>query len=142
MGNAITARECICEECQKPFTNLYRRTRFCSQKCRLHSAYKRNYIPSPQEKAGIDRAATGAASELIVAADLLRRGYEVFRALSPHASCDLAILHDGKLLRVEVRTGRKAANRQRAFFVKSKKYRSDIWAVVLDHEILYEPPII
>lgn len=142
MANAFEPRNCICEECTKPFVNLYRRAKFCSQKCRLHSAYKRNYIPSPQEKNGISRASTGAANELLVAADLLKKGYEVFRALSPQASCDLAILNDGKLLRVEVRTGREAANRQRAFFVKSKKKHSDILAVVLNHEILYEPPII
>ena len=39
-----------------------------------------------------------------MAADLLRRGWEVFRAVSPACSCDLIIHRAGVLLRVEVRT--------------------------------------
>jgi len=34
----------------------------------------------------------GAMAELCVAADLLRHGFEVFRAVSPHSTCDLAVL--------------------------------------------------
>lgn len=33
------------------------------------------------------------------------RGYEVFRSVSAACSCDLAVLKDKRLLRVEVRTG-------------------------------------
>jgi len=50
----------------------------------------------------------GATSELLVAADLLRRGFEVFRAVSPTCSCDLGVLRDGRFLRVEVKTVRKS----------------------------------
>lgn len=34
----------------------------------------------------------------------MSRGYEVFRPLSPTASCDLAVLKNGKVLRIEVKT--------------------------------------
>ena len=51
------------------------------------------------------RSTRGAISELTVSANLMARGYEVFRALSPSASCDLIALKDGEVLRVEVRTG-------------------------------------
>lgn len=51
------------------------------------------------------RGNTGAAAELQVAADLLRKGRQVFRAVSPHASCDLLVLdEDGAFTRIEVRT--------------------------------------
>jgi hypothetical protein len=46
----------------------------------------------------------GAIGELIVAADLLKKGYHVFRSCSPSCPCDLAILKDEKLFRVEVKT--------------------------------------
>jgi hypothetical protein len=47
----------------------------------------------------------GVLSELVVCVDLLQKGYEVFRGVSPSCSCDLAILKNGKLKRVEVTTG-------------------------------------
>lgn len=46
----------------------------------------------------------GAANELIVAVDLMRRGYHVFRALSPAAPCDLLVQHGELIVRVEVRS--------------------------------------
>jgi len=52
----------------------------------------------------------GAMAELCVAADLLRHGFEVFRAVSPHSTCDLAVLKGGKLYRVEVKAGYRTAS--------------------------------
>jgi Holliday junction resolvase-like predicted endonuclease len=46
----------------------------------------------------------GAMAELLVASDLLRQGYQVFRACSPHATCDLVAMKDRSMIRVEVRT--------------------------------------
>jgi len=48
----------------------------------------------------------GAASELLAAADLMMKGWEVFRALSPNSHCDLLAEKDGTTMRLEVRTGR------------------------------------
>jgi Holliday junction resolvase-like predicted endonuclease len=53
----------------------------------------------------LSRGNTGAVSELVVCADLLKKGYEVFRSVSPSSSCDLIVLKDGKTLTIEVRTG-------------------------------------
>lgn len=52
----------------------------------------------------LSSGAVGALRELLVASDLMYRGYEVFRALSPASPCDLLILYDGQTKRVEVRT--------------------------------------
>lgn len=48
----------------------------------------------------------GAVGELMAAAVLLSRGYEVFRSVSPNARCDLVIIKGRKTFKVEVRTGK------------------------------------
>jgi hypothetical protein len=83
----------------------------------------------------------GAISELLVCADLLKKGYEVFRAVSQHCSCDLAILKDKALVRVEVRTafmnGKGELN-----YAKPKPEKSDVLALVLkDGNIFYRPEL-
>lgn len=136
----VTWKKMICKQCGKEFSGT-RQCDFCSNPCRRHAWFKENYIPSPHKH--LDRANTGAISELRVAVDLLSKNFEVFRALSPHCSCDLAVLKDGKLLRIEVRTGRAAGNGKSMFWTKPKKdkTRYDIFAVVLEDRILYTPQL-
>jgi hypothetical protein len=84
----------------------------------------------------------GAVGELLVATDLLLRGFEVFRALSPACSCDLAVLSSGQLLRVEVTTGHMAPNGK--VFSRSKEPRFDLLAVVVHSspvQIVYTPEL-
>jgi hypothetical protein len=50
------------------------------------------------------RNSRGAASELLVAADLIQRGFAVFRSVSPAAPFDLIAAAGETLIRVEVRT--------------------------------------
>lgn len=52
----------------------------------------------------ISRANMGTLSELVISADLLARGYHVFRAVSPACPFDLVIYKNGRLQRVEVKT--------------------------------------
>jgi hypothetical protein len=60
-----------------------------------------------EARLAISASSIGAVAELVVAADLLRRGYEVYRAVSPAASCDLVILREGRAIRVEVKSARR-----------------------------------
>jgi hypothetical protein len=55
---------------------------------------------------GLNSGQSGAVAELLVSADLLRRGYEVFRSVSQTASCDMVALRDGRCVRIESRMGR------------------------------------
>lgn len=55
----------------------------------------------------------GAAGELLVAADLIRRGHVVFRAITAHAPFDLVSYRDGLLERVEVKTRPGVVDRTR-----------------------------
>lgn len=77
-----------------------------------------------------------------MAADLLALGYEVFRALSPACSCDLAILKDGQLLRIEVTTAYIGPSGN-ILTCKKPNEKSDIIAYFLKagKEIIYEPAL-
>jgi hypothetical protein len=82
---------------------------------------------------------TGARSELCATCDLMSKGYEVFRALSPSSSCDLVIIKNGGMRRVEVRTaivGR--APDEISFSTTAKdRGRQDIFAGVVGDQVFY-----
>ena len=60
--------------------------------------------PLPLRRASdVASGTVGAIAELLVAADLLSRGYHVFRAMSPACPCDLLVMKDNLSARVEVR---------------------------------------
>lgn len=83
----------------------------------------------------------GAWGELVVSADLMRRGYCVFRAFSPSCPCDLIAMRDGKLLRVEVTKGRRYV-KGGSHFIPHPAERYDLLAVVFhDGVIEYAPQI-
>jgi hypothetical protein len=80
---------------------------------------------------------TGSVSELVAAADLMRRGCDVFRQLSYTMSCDLVAQLNGELLRVEVRTGRRTAS-GKVYCGRQGKGCYDILAIVIGNEVIYE----
>ena len=125
-----TCKECKNEFLKKQITQIY-----CSLKCR------NRFNGHKSEFSGIPTGTVGAIQELKVSSDLLSKGYEVFRALSPSCSCDLLILKDGKLKRIEVRTAYKTKNGE--FYYPDSKLRArlkaDILALVVNGEIKYEP---
>lgn len=88
----------ICIQCGRQV--LRRGAKFCSAACQR----KRYFAKMGILGTGLPTGTTGAISELVICCDLLRRGYEVFRSVSPSCSCDLAVLKDGKLLRIEVKS--------------------------------------
>ena len=82
----------------------------------------------------------GAIHELAVSADLLRRGYAVFRALSPSCSCDLVIMKNGVLQRVEVTSGRHT--KTKIEWLPKDPAKFDLLAVVTrDGQIHYTPEV-
>ena len=97
--------------------------------------YKLN--PSQAQR---DRGKKGAAHELLVSYDLILKGYDVYRAVSHNAVCDLIAIKDGRVLRVEVTT---AYNYVRKDGTKCKGYnkhdtaRYDVLAVVNEGSIEY-----
>lgn len=83
--------------------------------------------------AQVSTGTTGAISELLAAAALMAEGFQVFRALSPACSCDLVVLVNGRLCRVEVRTGKHLADGRVTcgFNSLNDAARFDVLAVVM-----------
>lgn len=91
-----------CVQCGCQIERRYQRgqpKRYCSVACKQAA-----FVGTSDQRWPGDHATgtIGAIGELMVSADLLRRGYNVFRSLSPNASCDLAIISGGAATRVEV----------------------------------------
>ena len=82
---------------------------------------------------------TGAIAELVVATDLLGRGYEVFRALSPSCSGDLAVLKNGEA-RYRSPNWIQKLHRQDKLAKARRPSCVEQWAIVIGgNEITYEP---
>jgi len=109
---------------------------YCSPRC-AYLARRAEYVKA-NPKPVFNTATVGAIAELRVCLDLMNKGYEVFRAVSPASSCDLAILKDRNLLRVEVRTGRKSPTGKIYKSYLGKRVKADILATVLPYEIIYD----
>jgi len=128
-----------CLECGKPLTEtkIRRNGLYCNRACG-NQGVKREYKEA-NPSLGLSTGTVGALAELLVAVDLMRLGFEVFRAMSPACSCDLSILKDKKLWRVEVKTGYRRVN-DKLYYQPSKKHphRAEILAIVVHSD----PPVI
>ena len=87
----------------------------------------------------------GAAGELTICADLLRRGFHVFRSVSPSAPCDMiAVKPDLTVIRVESRTGQQRGDGT-IIWPKKASDSCDVYAVVVyrgpDAQIHYFPDL-
>jgi hypothetical protein len=130
-----------CKQCKTDFKCNRPHQVFCNRRCRkqFEKARYRAKFPEPVLSTGT----TGAISELRVAVDLLLKGFEVFRAVSPACSCDLIAMREGKTpIRIEVRPANFQIN-GRLTFPRSRKDggRQDHFAYVLPESIGYEPPL-
>jgi Holliday junction resolvase len=101
--------EKTCRHCGKYFVKEIN-IDFCSWRCKNNQKNKGNI---------------GAMSELMIAADLINKHYEVFRALSPATSTDLIIRKNNKLMSVEVKTAQYI--NEKYYFMK-KNIKADILA--------------
>ena len=110
---------------------------YCSIDCHRAFLKARYHSLNPQTK--LKASASGAISEYKVIIDLLIRGFEVFRSVEPGATCDLAILKNGNLLRVEVKTLKYQVNGKP--FPLNRPIKADILASVMHDGILYTPTL-
>lgn len=82
----------------------------------------------------------GAIGELIASADLLSKGFEVFKAVSMHATSDLIIRKDNRYYSVEVKAGKLNDNKGLVF--SRPKYNKDLLAIVLPNKLIqYRPSL-
>lgn len=107
----------ICRNCQKGFISKRPNALVCSDECRL------NWALGKSRRFSLDRLSNGtvgAISEMVVAVDLMKKGYAVFRSLSPACFCDLMAVKGDSSLRVEVKTGYESET-GRVHFPKSNR---------------------
>lgn len=137
MGETMKASR-ACQKCQGAIPEKrarWKTARFCSMRCARD--WEKAEYRKRNPRTLLSTGKTGAISELIVAADLLGRGFDVFRAVSQACSCDLAVLREGKLLTIEVRSAKK--NSKGGLMYTKARINADHIAVVCENEITYEP---
>lgn len=79
-------------------------TKYCTARCRVLYHNRVNIEKTPL--VGIGTASVGAIAEYMVCIDLLKKGFDVFKSISPASNCDILALKEGRVLKLEVRTAR------------------------------------
>ena len=89
----------------------------------------------------INSTAAGRVSELLVAADLIARGWHVFFPLDYRKGHDLIACGNGRIVSFEVRSGHRGKT-GRLCFQRNHIMRSDHYAVAVTGEpVAYEPAL-
>jgi hypothetical protein len=135
MAKAKIEVKCANPQCGKVFSTTNLNKTCCNSSCYKVACESSTDSEDRFRFNSVSKVTTGtigATHELVVSADLLKRGFGVFRALSPSCPCDLILMIDGALFRLEVRTGRRTVMSDRLQFPFSGKDvgRADILAVV------------
>ena len=125
----------VCKNCGKDFLSNQAKTKYCSVSCRSEAQRKDGWRTNPLRQYGLSCGKMGAYQELRVCMDLMLKGYEVFRAVSPSCSCDLIALKNGKCSRVEVKTG--YINKAGELYPKTSMENCDIFASATPDRIIY-----
>lgn len=126
-----------CVHCKEGFYTDRNQQRYCSSQCRTERAKKKyRKYNNNKKRDHLNTGQIGTISELLVCANLIGQGFEVFRSVNPASPFDMVIFKDNKLYKVEVKSG---------FFTEANvlRYPSptnkffDIIAVVIGKKILY-----
>lgn len=117
----------MCAHCKKEF-NGSKLSLYCSSTCKRNNfGYRFDNPPLGH----ISRGRVGAISELKVCVDLMIKGYDVFRALSPQSNADLVAIKGDVVLKIEVRTARyyTTAKGSKTIFYSKKRIADKIVAL-------------
>lgn len=129
-----------CEVCKVTYDTSYNRAKVCSDICRKQ---RFNKITGRYSNTDLSSGTVGAISEMMVGVDLMKKGYAVFRALSPSCLCDLVAYKNNRSFLVEVRTG-YIQESGKVFFVKNlkDKGRQDIYGIYVraEDKVFYFTP--
>lgn len=135
-----------CCYCKLPFQPRRDDQKYCGKGCREAAYNESLQVRSQLRERGISPGTVGAIAEMLVCADLLRRGYDVFRAVSPNSPADLVVLYEHKLYSIEVRTGYRKFAGSDGYVVTNPRHFANILAVVIHGdggtpEIFYTPAL-
>lgn len=90
-----------CKLCGKNYQSFYENKLTCSDECKKR---KFSIDTGRLTDTSICSGTVGAISEMEVCAELMRKGYAVFRSLSPSCFCDAIAVKGEKILKIEIRT--------------------------------------
>lgn len=126
-----------CAECSRLRTNERNRRNKARYAAEGRPYMKKGLVPSPFLH--MVASDVGALAELVVSADLLKRGFHVFRAVSPAASCDLLVMRDGQIWRVEVKTAQRSTDGSLTYDKPRDRARFDVLALMVGSDVVYRP---
>ena len=98
--------------CNVKYESSWSHQKTCSEDCRNSRQAK---IWGRYGDKTIPNGTVGAISEITISADLMKKGYAVFRALSQSCLCDVIAIKNNKILKIEVRTGYVDKNKKVSF---------------------------
>lgn len=126
------SRQTVYEACKRLGITLQdgRRTKVISQPANTKAP-----------KAQLSPNLVGAASEMTVCADLLRRGWPTYRACAATAAAAVIAEIGGKLHRIEVRTAQRQGNALRYGMPKNDVHYDILALVDPEGHITYKPAI-
>lgn len=133
-----------CSICGKQFTRKGPNNIYCSGGC-LNKA-NRDLHGYDDDSEPYSRGVIGAIHELQVAADLMKKGWWVFRALSPDGPIDLIAVNGNKTLRIQVRKARRSKRTGNISFPaikeKDKQFHDVVALSFTNGKIMYLPDCI
>jgi hypothetical protein len=140
MGVASVGRETgTCEGCGRDYLKNRITQQYCTKACRMKIWGENN---RPASTNGVSSSTTGAIHELMVCVDLMRRGYMVFRSMSPNCKCDLIAMDTVETYRLEVTTGYRGMDGKLIYIKKPADYLYDSLVLVeADGRITYQPEL-
>ena len=131
-----------CRECgaelQRPISQKGGRppSSFCKDECRREFWRKAKLTVQ-----GVNRQTVTAIHEMLATADLLKRGFQVYRAMSPDCECGLVALRAGRCYRVATRSGYMAENGHGVPTSRPADGTFDILAIATNVGLFYSPPL-
>lgn len=121
-----------CKKCGKEIVDRFKLAKYCSNECKEGRGV------------GLPYLTVGGISELRIAADLLAKGFYVFRSMTANSPCDLIAMNGSITIRIEAATSYPSkAGVLRVPKKKGSNYIYDILALITNNGsvIEYHPPL-
>jgi len=120
-----------CLFCKKNYISSRKNSQTCTRRCKEKYKYETTSAIA-KDRVYISPATRGAISEYKVSSFLMVNGYDVFRSMSPSSFCDLVVIKDNVVKKIDVKTGYVSVS-GKVTYIKNKLRNGgfpDLYAVV------------
>ncbi|MHB8483702.1 MAG: group I intron-associated PD-(D/E)XK endonuclease [Nitrospiria bacterium] len=149
--NILAQKQLVCFYCKKAFvkhqSNPNCRTKYCSAECSTKAKTIRDTANRQKfnlgARLGLSSGKIGKISELVVAIDLLKKGWNVHTAFEDTHPFDILAIKGNRTMRIEVKSGRILPSGLKVYAMKKGQGgKHDILAIVTNlNDIEYHPDI-